>query len=144
MSCTRAVGQVMCTLAELAHLLIASFVCTVALRMIVFITDPRCRRKLYGNSRDAIERLHRQHKQHLREQHAPYIFPIIVDNDDSVPELVHEYEVARPKVIASGVYVCACVFVRVCASASRCNLYGKPTDSVVRFILSRFTLMLRG
>ena len=141
MSCTRAVRQVTCTLAELAHLVIASFVCTVALRIFVIMTDPTCRRKLYGNSRDAIERLHRQHKQHLREQHGPYVFPILEGNNDSVPELVHEYEVARPTVVASGVYVCACVCV--CTSASRRNLYGKPTDSVGRLILDRFALMPR-
>ena len=79
----------------------------------VGMLDPACRRRLYGNSRAAIERLHRQYKQHLREQHGPHIFPILVDNGDSVPELVHEYEVARSTVIASGVYVCAYVFVRV-------------------------------
>ena len=128
MSCTRAVGQVTCTFVELAHLLIASFVCTVALRTFVFMTDPTCRRKLYGNSRDAIERLHRQHKQHLREQHGPYVFPILEGNDDSVPELVHEYEVARPTVIASGVYVYACVFVRVLLHLGAICMESQPTQ----------------
>ena len=128
MYCTRAVGQVTCTLAELAHLLITSFVCTVALRMFVFMSDPACRRRLYGNSRDAIERLHRQYKQHLREQHGPHIFPILVDNNDSVPELVDEYEVARPTVIASGVYVYACVFVRVLLHLGAICMESQPTQ----------------
>ena len=97
-------------------MLIASVVGAAALCVVVFVADPTWRPKLYEHSRDAIERLHRQHKQHLREQHGPCIFPILVDNDDSVPELVHEYEAARATAITSGVYVyklCMCVYISV-------------------------------
>ena len=39
-----------------------------------------------------------------------------MDNDDSVLELVHEYEAARATVITSGVYackLCMCVYISV-------------------------------